>query len=72
MSMSCSTFCCSELYIASAIFLILCLTDWGIFESSFKSPHNLKAIVLRNAPVDTVLAVLSGRVEEVELNFSVC
>ena len=43
------------------------LTDWGIFESSFKTPHNLKAITLRNAPVDTVLAVLSGRVEEVDL-----
>ena len=48
------------------------LTDWGIFESSFKSPHNLKAIVLWGAPVDTVLAVLSGRVEEVELNTWVC
>ena len=75
MSMSCSTFCCSELYIASAIFLILCLTDWEIFERSFKTSHNLKAIRLRNAPSDTVLAVLSGRVEEVELcyfHYKVC
>ena len=47
----------------------MCLTDWELFESRFKSPHNLKAIVLGDAPVDTVLAVLSGRVEEVELNF---
>ena len=69
MSMSCSTFCCSELYIASAIFLILCLTDWGIFERSFKTSHNLKAIKLWDAPLDTVLAVLSGRVEDVELYF---
>ena len=53
--------------IASVIFLILCLTDWEIFERSFNSPHNLKAIVLCGAPVDTVLAVLTGRVEEVEL-----
>ena len=50
----------------------MCLTDWGIFERSFQSPHKLKAIVLRNAPVDTVLAVLSGRIEEVELEFMVC
>ena len=67
MSISYSTFCCSGLYIASAIFLILCLTDWEIFENSFKTPHNLKAITLRNAPVDTVLSVLPGRVEEVEI-----
>ena len=52
---------------ASAIFLILCLTDWGIFERRFNAPHNLKAIKLSKAPVDTILAVLSGRVEEVEL-----
>ena len=58
--------------IASDIFLILCLADWRIFESRFNSPHNLKAIVLRDAPVDTVLAVLSGRVEEVELFIWVC
>ena len=51
------------------LFLILCLTDWGIFDSRFNTPHNLKAITLRDAPVDTVLTVLSGRVEEVELNF---
>ena len=69
MSMSCSTFCCSGLYTASAIFLILCLTDWEIFERSFKTSHNLKAIKLCDAPVDTVLAVLSGRVEEVVLCF---
>ena len=50
------------------LFLILCLTDWGIFESRFNDPHNLKTIALEDAPVDTVLAVLSGRVEEVELN----
>ena len=56
----------------SVIFLRLCLTDWGIFESSLKSHHNLKAIELRDAPVDTVLAVLSGRIEEVELNIAVC
>ena len=74
MSMSCSTFCCCGLYIASAIFLILCLTDWGIFESRFnlKLPHNLKAIVLRDAPVDTVMTVLSIRVEEVEIEILVC
>ena len=72
MSMSCSTFCCCGLYIASAIFLILCLTDWELFEGSFKSPHNLKSIGLWDAPVDTVLAVLSGRVEEVELIIEVC
>ena len=65
MSMSCSTFCCSGLYIASAIFLFLCLTDWKIFERSFKTSHNLKTIKLSDAPLDTVLAVLSGRVEEV-------
>ena len=53
-------------------FLILCLSDWKKFESSFKSPHNLKGIELENAPVDTVLAVLSGRVEEVQLNIAVC
>ena len=69
MSMSCSTFCCSELYIASAIFLILCLTDWEIFERSFKTSHDLKAIKLRAAPLDTILAVLSGRVEELMLSF---
>ena len=50
------------------LLVIVCLTDWGIFESSFKSPHNLKAIVLSDAPEDTVLAVLSGRVEDVKLN----
>ena len=66
MSMSCSTFCCSGLCIASAIFFILCLTDWEIFESKFKTPHNLKTIALRHAPVDSVLAALSGRVEEVD------
>ena len=69
MSMNCSTFCCSGLYIASAIFLLLCLTDWEIFERSFKTSHNLKAIKLRAAPLDTVLAVLSGRIEEVVLYF---
>ena len=53
------------------LYSILCLTDWGIFERSFKSPHNLKAIALFYAPVDSVLAVLSGRVEEVELEFEV-
>ena len=57
--MSCSTFC--------AIFSILSFTDWEIFESSFKTPHNLKAIALRDAPVDTVLVMLSGSVKEVEL-----
>ena len=57
------------LYVASSIFLILFLTDWGIFESIFIAPHNLKAIMLGKAPVDTILAVLSGRVEEVELKF---
>ena len=60
------------MYIASAIFIILCLTDWEIFESSFKSPHILKAIVLCDAPGDTVLTVLSGRIEEVELYIMVC
>ena len=49
------------------LFLILCLTDWEIFERRFNAPHNLKAIKLSKAPVDTILAVLSGRVEEVEL-----
>ena len=58
------------IYVASAIFLILCLTDWGIFERSFKTSHNLKAIKLWGAPLDTVLVVLSGRVEEVELHFN--
>ena len=73
MSMSCSTFCCRELYIASAIFLLLCLTDWEVFESRFNTPHNLRTIALGNAPVDTVLTVLSGRVEEVEPNIiAVC
>ena len=72
MSMSCSTFCCSGLYIASAIFSILCLTDWRIFESSLKTLHNLKAIKLVDAPVDAVLAVLSRKFEEVELDFMVC
>ena len=61
------------MYIASAV-IILCFADWEIFESSFKTPHNLKAITLRNAPVDTLLAVLSGSFEEVvfEMHGRVC
>ena len=51
----------------SHIFFILCLTDWGIFETRFKTAHNLKTIMLRDAPVTSVLAVLSGQVKEVEL-----
>ena len=65
-------FIAADCIIASAIFLIFCFTDWGIFESRFKSPHNLKFIALGDAPVDTILPVLSGRVEEVELFISVC
>ena len=72
MSMSCSTFCYSVYSKCYYNPYFFCLTDWEIFESRFNAPHNLRAIALGDAPLDTVLTVLSGRNEEVELSIVVC